>query len=61
MLKPEEIGVEPFGAYPLIQSQRQTGRVWTEIKDLTPDLDGKEVLVRSRVHTSRSKGWFLRA
>jgi hypothetical protein len=40
----------------LVQSQEQTGRVWTDVANLTPALAGQAVLVRARVHTVRGKG-----
>ena len=39
-----------------MQSQEQTGRVWTDVANLTPALAGQAVLVRARVHTVRGKG-----
>ncbi|KAL9181183.1 hypothetical protein ACHAXT_009988 [Thalassiosira profunda] len=48
-----------FGDAPMIQSKSKseggTGR-WTKIGDLTKDLEGKEVLVRGFLHTSRGVG-----
>ncbi|KAI3429721.1 hypothetical protein D9Q98_010037 [Chlorella vulgaris] len=45
-----------YGDPELVQSQAQTERVWTDVADLTPKLDGQTVLVRARVHTVRGKG-----
>jgi len=45
-----------FGDAPLIQSQEITGRVWTRISAINPSLEGKTVLVRGRIHTSRATG-----
>ena len=56
ILTPEDIGVAPFGTYPRVQSRSRTNRVWTEVKDLTPEKEGQEVLIRARVYTSRAKG-----
>ena len=40
----------------MVQSQQVTDRTWTPVCSLTPDMAGKEVLVRARLHTVRSKG-----
>lgn len=45
-----------YGDPPMVQSTEQTGRVWTRVDELTPALEGKTVLVRARVHTTRGKG-----
>jgi hypothetical protein len=45
-----------YGDPELVQSQKQTGRVWTDVASLTPALAGQAVLVRARVHTVRGKG-----
>lgn len=45
-----------YGDPPMVQSTEQTGRTWTRVEELTPDLAGKTVLVRARVHTTRGKG-----
>lgn len=52
----EEIGTAQFGLYPLVQSQQRTDRVWTPVRDLQPSKADQDVLVRARIHTSRSKG-----
>ena len=48
-----------FGDEPMIQSKTKTeegaGR-WTKIGDLNKDMEGKEVLVRGFLHTSRGVG-----
>jgi len=38
-----------------IQSQRKTDREWTPVISLTPELEGKSVWIRARVHTSRKQ------
>ena len=38
-----------YGDPELVQSQEQTGRVWTDVASLTPALAGQAVLVRARV------------
>lgn len=45
-----------YGKYPLQQSQRQSGRTFTEVRELSKGLAGKEVWVRARIFTTRSKG-----
>lgn len=45
-----------YGDLPLVQSQEQTGRVWSNVEDLAPSMEGKEVLIRGRIHTIRGKG-----
>lgn len=40
----------------MVQSREITGKVWTPVSALTPELAGKKVLVRGRVHTVRGKG-----
>jgi aspartyl-tRNA synthetase len=47
---------DTFGDYPFIKSTFQSGRVWTAVKDVNEALEGKEVLVRARIHTIRAKG-----
>jgi len=44
------------GDAPLIQSTEISGRVWTRLSELNDSHVGKKVLIRARVHTSRSKG-----
>ena len=36
-----------------------TGRIWTEIKDLTLDRQGQEVLLRARMQTARMLGMYI--
>ncbi|WIA17369.1 hypothetical protein OEZ85_014230 [Tetradesmus obliquus] len=45
-----------WGDYALVQSQEITGRKWTKVEQLTPELSGQEVLVRGRLYTVRGKG-----
>lgn len=45
-----------YGDTELVQSVAQTGRTWTDVGALTPELAGQAVLVRARVHTVRGKG-----
>ncbi|KAF8065924.1 IBI1 [Scenedesmus sp. PABB004] len=45
-----------WGDYPMVQSTEVTGRKWTPVDKLTPDLIGQEVLVRGRLYTVRGKG-----
>jgi len=46
---------------PLIQSQIMTERVFVDVDDLRPQMQGQEVWLRARVHTSRpvGKGCFM--
>ena len=45
-----------YGDAEMVQSAVQTDRVWTDVAALGPELVGKPVLVRARVHTVRGKG-----
>lgn len=45
-----------YGDTELVQSAVLTGRAWTDVGALTPELAGQPVLVRARVHTVRGKG-----
>ncbi|XP_077238621.1 aspartate--tRNA ligase 1, cytoplasmic-like [Tasmannia lanceolata] len=49
---------ENYGEVPLndLQSKAVTGKKWTEIRFLNEELKGNEVLIRGRVHTSRTVG-----
>jgi aspartyl-tRNA synthetase len=47
---------DTFGDYPFIKSTFRSDRVWTAIKDVDETNEGKEVLVRGRVHNIRAKG-----
>mmetsp|Transcript_39538 Transcript_39538/g.93035 ORF Transcript_39538/g.93035 Transcript_39538/m.93035 type:complete len:794 (+) Transcript_39538:109-2490(+) len=40
----------------LIQSQCSTGRTWTSVKELLPELKDQMVWLRARVHNSRKQG-----
>lgn len=55
------IGQETFGDAALVQSQERSTKQWTSIQDLKPDMEGKEVLVRGYMQTSRlvGKGTFV--
>lgn len=48
--------VDTFGDYPFIKSTFRSERVWTAVKNVNEDLEGKEVLVRARIHHVRAKG-----
>eukprot|EP00977_Amphora_coffeiformis_P000250 scaffold75_cov165-Amphora_coffeaeformis.AAC.26 len=50
------LGQENFGDAPLVQSQAKTDKVWTPIRDLKPNLAGKQVLVRGHLQTARAVG-----
>lgn len=54
--KKAEANKGTFGVMPRVQSQEVTSRVWTEVRDLSPALSGRKVLVRARVHRSQSRG-----
>ena len=45
-----------FQDAPLIQSTEISGRVWTPVKALSMEMQGQRVLIRGRLHTSRSVG-----
>jgi aspartyl-tRNA synthetase len=45
-----------YGDTPLVQSACVSGRVWTRLAALGPELAGQRVLVRGRVHAVRGKG-----
>eukprot|EP00775_Hariotina_reticulata_P013281 gene13281-13412_t len=45
-----------YGDYPMVQSTQITGRQWHKVDQLTPELEGKEVLIRGRLYTVRGKG-----
>lgn len=47
---------DKYGDAVLVQSQAQTGRVWTAVGDLNASFKDQEVLLRGRVHTVRGKG-----
>eukprot|EP00744_Colponema_vietnamica_P003225 GILI01004974.1.p1 GENE.GILI01004974.1~~GILI01004974.1.p1 ORF type:complete len:520 (+),score=213.01 GILI01004974.1:73-1632(+) len=52
----EDVDPSRWGVLPLIQSQEQTGRKWTRVVDLKPELSGQTVWVRARMHAVRAKG-----
>eukprot|EP00297_Palpitomonas_bilix_P003433 CAMPEP_0113914360 /NCGR_PEP_ID=MMETSP0780_2-20120614/30319_1 /TAXON_ID=652834 /ORGANISM="Palpitomonas bilix" /LENGTH=559 /DNA_ID=CAMNT_0000912181 /DNA_START=28 /DNA_END=1707 /DNA_ORIENTATION=- /assembly_acc=CAM_ASM_000599 len=45
-----------FGDYEIIRSVSQSGRKWTDVSKVDASLDGQEVWLRGRIHSSRSKG-----
>ena len=45
-----------FGDLPLVQSTTYGTKKYVKVQDLTPALEGQEVLLRARVHTVRAKG-----
>lgn len=45
-----------YGEYPLCCSAFQTQRKWTNLSLLDEKYEGKDVLVRGRVHVVRGKG-----
>lgn len=49
-------GADNFGDAPLIKSHEHTDKVWTHISALDQSWDGKEVLIRGHVQTSRLVG-----
>ena len=48
--------VHRFGNLPMVQSTTYCTKKYTTIGELAPTMEGKEVLVRGRVHTVRAKG-----
>ncbi|GFR50951.1 hypothetical protein Agub_g13271 [Astrephomene gubernaculifera] len=53
---PEDPLRAQYGDYPLVQSQGQSGRSWTQVEALNKELSEQKVLVRARIHTTRGKG-----
>ena len=47
---------DKYGDAPSVQSSEISGRVWTDVNKLTPELKDQQVLIRARVHTVRGKG-----
>ncbi len=45
-----------FGVRPLIRSEERRNRTFTRVGDINASADGKEVLVRARIYTSRGTG-----
>ncbi|KAI0030665.1 aspartyl-tRNA synthetase [Vararia minispora EC-137] len=45
-----------YGEQPLNQSQARPGESRTHIADLSSELDGKTVIIRGRIHTTRAQG-----
>eukprot|EP01028_Stygiella_incarcerata_P004706 TRINITY_DN204_c0_g1_i1.p1 TRINITY_DN204_c0_g1~~TRINITY_DN204_c0_g1_i1.p1 ORF type:complete len:543 (-),score=170.55 TRINITY_DN204_c0_g1_i1:195-1823(-) len=56
VLSIEEVGKVPFGKLPLIQSRKHSEETYTQIEALDTELAGKKVVLRARIHSSRSKG-----
>mmetsp|Transcript_16109 Transcript_16109/g.40393 ORF Transcript_16109/g.40393 Transcript_16109/m.40393 type:complete len:549 (-) Transcript_16109:228-1874(-) len=58
MTAPEEDDplADKYGDAPRVQSVAVTGRVWTDVSALSPELKDTTVLLRGRVHTVRGKG-----
>eukprot|EP00555_Chaetoceros_dichaeta_P012894 CAMPEP_0198261850 /NCGR_PEP_ID=MMETSP1447-20131203/10489_1 /TAXON_ID=420782 /ORGANISM="Chaetoceros dichaeta, Strain CCMP1751" /LENGTH=644 /DNA_ID=CAMNT_0043949897 /DNA_START=39 /DNA_END=1973 /DNA_ORIENTATION=+ len=50
------VGQTAFGDVPLIRSETITDRVWTPVGELGVGMEGKEVLIRGHLHTSRLVG-----
>lgn len=48
-----------YGDLKLIQSGSESGRSWTSVEKLTPEIAGINVWVRARLHTVRAKGIYL--
>ncbi|PNW82442.1 hypothetical protein CHLRE_06g279150v5 [Chlamydomonas reinhardtii] len=53
---PEDPLKDKYGDYPMVQSQGQTTRKWTEVEQLEKELADQTVLVRARIHNTRGKG-----
>lgn len=53
---PEDPLKDKYGDAVMVQSQAISGRVWTNVGDLTEEYKDKEVLLRGRVHNVRGKG-----
>lgn len=47
---------QQYGKLSLCQSGYQTNRVWVPIKNLTPELAGKQIWIRGRAHAVTGKG-----
>lgn len=45
-----------YGDMEMIQSKTSNTKVFIRVEDLTPDMKGQKVLIRSRVHAVRGKG-----
>ncbi|KAL5510777.1 hypothetical protein EMCRGX_G006378 [Ephydatia muelleri] len=52
----DDCSVGNYGNLPLIQSTEQSGRLWTNLVDVSEAQVGKTVLIRARLHTSRGTG-----
>lgn len=55
-IKTIDYTTDQFGDYPFIKSTFRSDRKWTDVKNINEDLEGKEVLVRARIHAVRQKG-----
>lgn len=53
---PDDPCAANYGDYAMVQSTEITGRKWTKVEQLTPELAGQKVLVRGRLYTVRGKG-----
>ena len=47
---------DQYGDYPFIKSTFRSKRVWTTVGDVDETADGKEVLIRARIHGLRGRG-----
>jgi aspartyl-tRNA synthetase len=47
---------ENYGDLPLIQSQSRPNEKRTEIYSLSAEMDGQDVIMRARIHTTRAQG-----
>jgi len=52
----KDVAVGNYGTYGLIQSREKPNIVFTGLQEITAAVDGKEVWLRGRLHTTRSKG-----
>lgn len=52
----EEIGIAKYGYTEIVQSRQLATRTWTAVSELNESFDGRTILVRGRIHTSRAKG-----
>lgn len=52
----EDVSIHRYGELPLNQSQVKETRAVTRVEAVGPKLVDKTVLIRARVHTSRTKG-----
>lgn len=52
----EDVSEGLYGTYPMIQSAVKKHFDFIDVENVTAAMDGKEIWVRGRLHTSRSKG-----